>query len=279
MAKQSRSYWGVLPGEIVHAKNLTIAAKYLYVILSSMAHEKGFCWPNNETLASEMQLSKRRVVELLGMLRDSGFIKIMFRQAGKSERRYIYCGMFPDRVDTVPEDAGDDAPEGCESSPEGNAEDSTPPCDNSHTPMREIRFAIKEEKQSEKQSENPPLPPTGGDVPDSIQPETKPKSRRPKTEPRYRPDWFERFWTLYPRKTNRVAAVRAWDKLCPDLDLCRVMTVAIWAQMQTPQWRDGPEHIPHPSTWLNGARWLDEVALAPPGESNTGGWAPDPEVY
>ena len=122
----------------------------------------------------------------------------------------------------------------------------------------------------------PPLPPTGGSAPPE---KTTPKGKRPKTEPRYRPDWFERFWILYPRKTNRVAAVRAWDKLSPDLDLCRVMTVAIRAQMQTHQWRDGPEHIPHPSTWLNGARWLDEVALAPPGEASSGGWAPDPEVY
>lgn len=122
----------------------------------------------------------------------------------------------------------------------------------------------------------PPLPPTGGSAPPE---KTTPKGKRPKTEPHYRPDWFERFWTLYPRKTNRVAAVRAWDKLSPDLDLCRVMAVAIRAQMQTPQWRDGPEHIPHPSTWLNGARWLDEVTLAPPGESSTGGWAADPEVY
>ena len=135
----------------------------------------------------------------------------------------------------------------------------------------------------------PPLPPTGGEAPDSVQPdivpdtrpapEAKPKARRPKTEPRYRPEWFERFWALYPRKTNRVAAVRAWDKLSPDLDLCRVMAEAIRAQMRSPQWRDGPEHIPHPSTWLNGARWLDEVSPAPPGEENAGGWAPDPEVY
>lgn len=129
----------------------------------------------------------------------------------------------------------------------------------------------------------PPLPPTGGDAPDLSQPEpepeAKPKSRSPKTEPQYRPDWFERFWALYPRRTNRVAAVRAWDKLRPDLDLCLVMTEALKAQMESPRWREGPEYIPHPSTWLNGARWLDEVAAAPPGASGSGGWAPDPEVY
>jgi len=154
-----RSYWGVLPGEIVHDKKLTIAAKYLYVILSSMAHKNGFCWPENETLANEMQLSKRRVVELLGMLRDSGFIKIVFRQEGKKERRYIYCGMFPDRVDAVPEDRG---PDGCEILQGGDAGDSIPPCEKPHPPMREIRFPLIEvEKQIEKQNENSPKAPQG----------------------------------------------------------------------------------------------------------------------
>lgn len=46
-----------------------------------------------------------------------------------------------------------------------------PQCEKSHTPMREIRFANKDEKQSEKQNENPPLPPAGG---------TGAKSKKPK---------------------------------------------------------------------------------------------------
>lgn len=77
--------------------------------------------------------------------------------------------------------------------------------------------------------------------------------------PKYHPDWFERFWTLYPRKTNRIATVKAWEKLKPDRALCDVMAAAIRAQVQTPQWQEGTRHIPHPSTWLNGARWLDEI--------------------
>lgn len=158
MEKDYRSYWAVLPGEVAHDKRLTIAAKYLYVILSSMAHKNGFCWPENETLADEMQLSRRRVVELLGMLRDAGYIKVVFRQEGKEERRYIYCGMFPDRMSSAPEDG---APEGCEISQVGDAEDSIPPCEKSHTPMRDLRIPIEVEKQKEKQNENTPKAPQG----------------------------------------------------------------------------------------------------------------------
>lgn len=107
-------------------------------------------------------------------------------------------------------------------------------------------------------SKEPPYnPPEGGGMTSA----SKPK-RRVKTEPTYRPDWFARFWALYPRRQKRIAAVRAWDKLRPDLPLCKTMASAIRAQMQTPQWREGTDHIPHPSTWLNGARWLDEVGPA-----------------
>lgn len=89
-------------------------------------------------------------------------------------------------------------------------------------------------------------------------PPKAPQGGRARTVPNYQPEWFERFWTMYPRKTNRVAAVRAWDKLRPDLDLCNVMSKALRAQIKMPQWQDG-QHIPHPSTWLNGARWTDEI--------------------
>lgn len=103
--------------------------------------------------------------------------------------------------------------------------------------------SLKESKGKESKGNTPPTPSRG---------------RRKASLPKYQPEWFIRFWSLYPRKTNRVQAVKAWDKLKPDLQLCKVMDTAIRAQMQTPQWQD-PQHIPHPSTWLNGERWNDEI--------------------
>jgi len=245
MTEQPRSYWGVLPGEVVRAKNLTIAAKYLYVLLSSMTYDKGFCWPENETLAGEMQLSKRRVVELLGMLRDSGFIKIIFKQNGKKERRYIYCGMFPDRVESPPEDNG---PEGCEISQGRGAEDCVPLCEKPHPPMREIRFANKDEKQKE----STPYSPPEGDAP-----ARRGRRREPKAAPDWKPERFEGFWRVYPVKKSKQAAIRAWDSLRPDDGLLAVMGRALRRQMAGEDWQRG-FGIPYPATWLNNRRWEDE---------------------
>lgn len=103
----------------------------------------------------------------------------------------------------------------------------------------------------------------GADAPkskgkESNTPHTPQGGKRVVSSPKYQPEWFERFWALYPRKTNRVATIRAWDKLKPDRELCDRMAVALREQIKSDQWQE-PQHIPHPSTWLNGARWQDEL--------------------
>lgn len=112
MEEQYRSYWGVIPGEVMHDKDIPHAGKLLYLVLSSMAHKSGYCWPANETLAAELALSRRRVRELLAMLQERGYIRVHVRRTEETnevERRYIYCGMFPDRE--TPPLSGEDLPD------------------------------------------------------------------------------------------------------------------------------------------------------------------------
>lgn len=74
-------------------------------------------------------------------------------------------------------------------------------------------------------------------------------------------DWtiFDRFWASYPKKKNKAAAKRAWKKLNPDLDLCRVMADALEKDKRSRDWlKDGGAYIPYPASWLNGRRWEDE---------------------
>lgn len=93
-------------------------------------------------------------------------------------------------------------------------------------------------------------------------------------------DHFEHFWTLYPHKVGKGQALKTWEKTMkgktPDeVDaLWREMVLAIDAQRKhrehakrtgqfMPEWK-------HPSTWLNGQCWLDEVPkVALPGEKET----------
>ena len=65
---------------------------------------------------------------------------------------------------------------------------------------------------------------------------------------------FEDFYKIYPRKTAKGAAQRAWDKLPPE-DRQKAVEGAL-RYANDPN-RD-PSFTAYPATWLNAQRWLDE---------------------
>lgn len=81
----------------------------------------------------------------------------------------------------------------------------------------------------------------------------------PNTEPST-PDGFDEFWSVYPRKVQKQAALKAWKKakkVRPPVDAIVAKVVALAA---TEQWtKDGGQYVPYPATWLNGGGWDDEV--------------------
>ena len=109
-------------------------------------------------------------------------------------------------------------------------------------------------------------------------------------------DDFEKFWAAYPRKTNKGAAWKAWQKLrkekvLPDVDTLR--ECLSWRKIADDWERDGGKYIPHPATWLNAHGWEDDACKEPPDDprndpredeayqiaQSMGGWNPLPEEY
>jgi len=75
---------------------------------------------------------------------------------------------------------------------------------------------------------------------------------------------FESFWGIYPRKVGKPAAFRSWVKMDGDKhwELIRANSNT---RLATKQWERTPErvqYIPHPTTYLNQRRWLDEGVVA-----------------
>jgi hypothetical protein len=64
---------------------------------------------------------------------------------------------------------------------------------------------------------------------------------------------FDEFWNAYPRKVGKTSALKAFNKLKPNVDL--ILTALEW-QIETEQWVRG--YIPYPQKYLNENRWLDE---------------------
>jgi hypothetical protein len=75
--------------------------------------------------------------------------------------------------------------------------------------------------------------------------------------------FFDEFWKAYPRKTNKGFARKVFEKLKVDDVMLTKMITAIYVQNKN-VWKDkDQQYIPHPSTWLNGERWDDEVVIKP----------------
>lgn len=116
----------------------------------------------------------------------------------------------------------------------------------------------------EQNTVSPYSPPAGDTSTPASDPEDKPtpkpkRTRREKSAPDHDPEAFETFWAKYPRKDDRKAAIRAWDKLKPDKPLCRTMYDALKRQRGSEQWaEEGGKYIPLFSTWLNGRKWENQ---------------------
>jgi hypothetical protein len=76
---------------------------------------------------------------------------------------------------------------------------------------------------------------------------------------------FDRFWSAYPKKEGKGAAIKAWGKATKDLSVDEIIdftdkaVLAIDAQKRERWDASERKYIPMPATWLNQCRWLDEI--------------------
>lgn len=67
---------------------------------------------------------------------------------------------------------------------------------------------------------------------------------------------FDEFWLAYPKKKGKGSARPAFKRARGKAEQARIMAGLAQANAA---WRDiEPRFIPHPTTWLNDERWLDE---------------------
>lgn len=102
--------------------------------------------------------------------------------------------------------------------------------------------------ESEPESDISPLPPKGGRLPEG----------------------FEAFWTAYPRKVGKDAALRAWRTKVRAAETRDAVMDALAVQKESDQWtKENGRFIPNPATWLNQGRWKDESFAGTAAETST----------
>ena len=79
-----------LPNFILRDPKLSVGAKVVYAMFISYGWHNNFCFPGQETLASDMGLTRPRVTQLIGELEAAGLISIQRRGQGKTNIYIIH---------------------------------------------------------------------------------------------------------------------------------------------------------------------------------------------
>ncbi len=74
---------------------------------------------------------------------------------------------------------------------------------------------------------------------------------------------FDHFWTAYPKKIGKKAALKSWNK-AKDKPTLEAILEQLSRQKKSDQWtKDAGQYIPNPATWINQGRWDDETNPGP----------------
>lgn len=229
----------VLPNGILRDAGLSLKTKGLFAIILSLPEDWDYSVAGLATVAG---CGRDAIRTALGEMERAGYLT--------RARSHGEGGKFTGMMYTVRDVAAplSENPTMAEEEPLSGK----PMTDNptSEKPLSENPTQLNKELQS-KDLINP-YSPLQGDEADSAELQDK---------------LFARFWAAYPprqgKRAGKQAARRAWDKLRPNLELCRRMAEALVRDKQSPQWREADgKFIPMASTWLNGKAWEDEY-IAP----------------
>lgn len=89
--------FGIMPHRLRRAENININAKFLFLALIELQHEKGYCYASNKYLASQELngVSVRSIQNWLNELEENGWIKTEIIRGDKNEviQRRIYTNL------------------------------------------------------------------------------------------------------------------------------------------------------------------------------------------
>jgi len=115
----------------------------------------------------------------------------------------------------------------------------------------------EQEQEEEEQEQDTPKPPAGGTC------------ATEKVEKALLAEYFERFYTAYPKKRAKDKAKKAFMKLKGDEIFLDAVLDSLEKQKRSTDWKkDDGQYIPYPASWVNGGMWQDEVV---PDSSPRGG--------
>jgi DNA-binding transcriptional ArsR family regulator len=260
------------------------AGKIVLMVLSDYADEWGTCYPGVELIAEDAELSKSTVLRRLKALAEAGLVVVERRANQRGHRtsnRYhlqidvkVTAEQWVEAVQRVkarldgnlePEEEvqgvnvtpGSEAPPKCQPEREskvspgdtGTTRGTTSSTPYPHEqPVGDPRYgAVLHNATASEQQQ-------GSQAVLSLVVDSAPSA--PPTGPQIA---FSEFWAVYPRKTSKIAAERAWAKAVRTTNPAVIIAAVPAAIAQWKRENRPADKIPYPATWLNNGSWQDEI--------------------
>jgi hypothetical protein len=208
----------------------------MLVVLADYSDDEGNSYPAVASLARKCRMSPRNGNYILSALQASGELRVLKNEGPRGTNRYRIM------LDSL-----------------------GPPMQ----PASPLKRAAPLKASSPLKPASP-TPEAG--FPKPLKPASdEPSLNRQRTVKRELDALFKTFYDGYPRKAGRADAERAFAKCQPTAELVATMLQAIEAQGLRSKCAAGEKQfVPHPATWLNGKRWLDEGTSTSSGSAWTG---------
>lgn len=227
-----------------YAKHLGVSCTAVYLSLCRFANnESQKCFPSMDLIADQNGITRRTVITAIQRLEEWGIVNVeRSRGADGKNVNNVYTLMAKELWKDKP----------CEIDSLGyHVKIKTEPCENKdqthvklfHTNYTNINYTntnntlgnVDQEKLTSKEKDE--------------------FNKRLAVAEQGR--LFEVFWKEYPNHTKKKDALLKWLKLDLKDGLFEKIMQSVRDSKESRQWKEG--FIPHPTTWINGERWNDEL--------------------
>jgi DNA-binding transcriptional MocR family regulator len=222
---------------VFQQRGISSTQKFVLLVLAKRAsNELREGYPSIPSICDDTGLDKKTVIKALKELCDQGFITDTGRRSGLTKQVVVYKINGLSQMEQKNDTKNGTVPK-TEQFHFSSETDPNFPGNSSVFPQKQTQKRVTELKKELKKNIKGTLCASTG---------------------------FSEFYSAYPNKKNRKKAEAAWKKINPDETLQAEIMAGLERAKQSRDWqKDGGQYIPHPTTWLNGSRWEDEIEPEP----------------
>ena len=216
--------------------------KFLLVAMAIAADRNCICTINQKSLMEDTALDPKTVCAGIARLREAGYIIDTGERNGTTKQIIVWrLASHEDhqkRESLTPPKTVVLTPPKTDKLPENGSLllfPAKPPISEVEQPQKRVCSLGVLSLEEENKKESKTLPQTKRGKSSEADPE------------------FDRFWSAYPRKTDKGHARKAWAAA-----IKKTTAEVIIQGLEKCEFSPEPKYRPHPATWLNGERWTDE---------------------